>query len=68
MKYKNEEFYVNIDQVEKPDLGSFLEVKSRTWSRTDAEEKAALITELASLLGADPALATTQDYAEIVAR
>ncbi len=67
VKYKDEEFYVNIDRVEDPDLGSFLEVKSRTWSRTDAEEKAALITELVSLLGADPAQAMTQDYAEIVA-
>lgn len=67
VKYKDEEFYVNIDQVEKPDLGSFLEIKSRTWSRTDAEEKAALITELVSLLGAEPSQAMTQDYAEIVA-
>jgi 5-methylthioadenosine/S-adenosylhomocysteine deaminase len=66
VRYKGEEFYVNIDEVKKPQLGFFLEVKSRTWSRTDAQEKAALIAELISLLGADPQKTVTQDYAEIV--
>ncbi|MEJ2510928.1 MAG: amidohydrolase family protein [Anaerolineales bacterium] len=66
VRYKEEEFYVNIDEVKKPDLGFFLEVKSRTWSRTDAQEKAALIAELITLLGADPQKTVTQDYVEIV--
>ncbi|HSG25060.1 MAG TPA: amidohydrolase family protein [Anaerolineales bacterium] len=66
VRYKDEEFYVNIDDVKKPQLGSYLEVKSRTWSRTDAEEKAALIAELITVLGADPQKTVTQDYAEIV--
>ena len=66
VRYKGEEFYVNIDEVKKPQLGFFLEVKSRTWSRTDAEEKAALIAELITALGADPQKTVTQDYAEIV--
>ena len=66
VNYKDEEFYINIDQVDQPDLGSFLEVKSRTWSRSDAQQKAALITEVVTLLGADPEEAMTQDYAEIV--
>jgi 5-methylthioadenosine/S-adenosylhomocysteine deaminase len=66
VRYKDEEFYVNIDEVKKPQLGSYLEVKSRTWSRTDAEEKAALIAELITVLGADPQKTVTQDYAEIV--
>ncbi len=30
--------------------GSFMEIKSRTWSRQDAERKAALIGELLSTL------------------
>ena len=34
--------------------GYFLEVKSRTWSRRDAQDKAAIITELLKLLGARP--------------
>jgi len=66
VRYKEEEFYVNIDEVQKPELGFYLEVKSRTWSRTDAQEKAALIAELITLLGADPQKTVTQDYAEIV--
>jgi 5-methylthioadenosine/S-adenosylhomocysteine deaminase len=66
VRYKQVEFYVNIDTVHKPRLGHFLEVKSRTWSRTDAKEKAALITELITLLGANPEKTVTQDYAEIV--
>ena len=67
VRYKGEEFYVNIDQVEKPAIGHFLEVKSRTWSRTDAEEKAKLVAELITVLGADPEETVTQDYAEIIA-
>ncbi len=66
VRYKGEEFYVNIDTVSKPQLGHYLEVKSRTWSRTDAQEKAALIAELITILGADPGETVTQDYAEIV--
>jgi 5-methylthioadenosine/S-adenosylhomocysteine deaminase len=66
VRYKEEEFYVNIDSVKKPEIGYYLEVKSRTWSRTDAEEKAALIAELITLLGANPKKTVTEDYAEIV--
>ncbi len=68
IKYKGEEFYINLDTVEKPELGYFLEVKSRTWSRTDAEVKATLIAELITLLGANPQETLTQDYAEIVSK
>jgi 5-methylthioadenosine/S-adenosylhomocysteine deaminase len=66
VRYKGEEFYVNIDAVQKPQIGNYLEVKSRTWSRTDAVEKAALIAELVTRLGANPDKTVIQDYAEIV--
>jgi 5-methylthioadenosine/S-adenosylhomocysteine deaminase len=66
VKYKDTEFYVNLDTVSKPDLGHFLEVKSRTWSLKDAEHKAELVAELVKVLGADPVETLTQDYAEIV--
>jgi 5-methylthioadenosine/S-adenosylhomocysteine deaminase len=66
VKYKDTEFYVNLDTVDKPDLGHFLEVKSRTWSLKDAEHKAELVAELVKVLGADPVETLTQDYAEIV--
>jgi 5-methylthioadenosine/S-adenosylhomocysteine deaminase len=66
VRYKGEEFYVNIDEVIQPQLGRFLELKARTWSRTDAQEKAALIAELVTVLGASPQKTVTQDYVEIV--
>src|SRR5574339_711055 len=42
ISYKDEEFFVNLDEMKEPQLGYFIEVKSRTWSRKDAEEKAQL--------------------------
>lgn len=66
IQYKGEDFYINIDTLIKPDLGHFLEVKSRTWSRDDAEQKSRLIAELIEFLGASSEKAETQDYTEIV--
>jgi len=66
IQYKGEDFYINIDTLIKPDLGHFLEVKSRTWSRDDAEQKSRLIAELIEYLGASSDKAETQDYTEIV--
>jgi 5-methylthioadenosine/S-adenosylhomocysteine deaminase len=63
--YKNEEFFINLDYVETPDLGYYLEVKSRTWSRRDAEEKALCTTELIQLLGGSLEKTVTLDYVEI---
>ncbi len=67
VRYKNEEFYVNVDKVETPDLGWYLEIKSRTWSRKDADEKAHLATELITLLGGSLEQAEARDYLELVA-
>lgn len=64
--YKGTEFYINLDRVDTPDLGTFLEVKSRTWSLRDAEHKAILGTELIEFLGASPEESEIQDYVEIV--
>lgn len=65
VRYKNEEFFVNLDKVETPDLGYYLEIKSRTWSRRDAEEKADCTSELISLLGGSLENTITRDYVEI---
>lgn len=59
-------FYVNLDKVQKPDLGYFLEVKSRTWSRHDAEHKSAMVAELITFLGARPDETVLEDYVRIV--
>ena len=66
IKYKDTEFYINLDKVTTPDLGYFVEVKSRTWSRIDAENKAKMVSELLSLLGASDGEVVTKDYIEIV--
>ncbi len=66
IRYKDTEFFVNIDEVKEPQMGHFLEIKSRTWSRKDAERKAELTAELLTLLGAAGAEAVKKDYIEIV--
>jgi 5-methylthioadenosine/S-adenosylhomocysteine deaminase len=65
VRYKDEEFFINLDRVETPELGYFLEIKSRTWSRHDAEEKASRSSELIILLGGSLKNTITQDYVEI---
>ncbi len=60
------EFYINLDRVDNPNLGYFLEVKSRTWSKRDADYKARVVTELISSLGASPEKSIAQDYLEMI--
>jgi 5-methylthioadenosine/S-adenosylhomocysteine deaminase len=52
IRYKDTSFAVNLDRLIRPTAKCcFIEIKSRTWSRRDAEHKAALIVELMELLG-----------------
>ncbi len=61
--YQGTDFAINLDKLTLPEIdGYFLEIKSRTWSRTDAARKADLMTELLALLGADPATAERKEY------
>jgi len=66
VKFKDVEFFINFDEITKPPIGQFVEVKSRTWSRQDAEMKSHLITELISFLGANLDEVTSDDYIEMV--
>ncbi len=66
VEFKGEEFFINIDKMINPALGYFLEVKSRTWSEKDAEEKAIIIIDLISFLGVSTEKKLTKDYIEIV--
>lgn len=63
--YKETEFFINVDNFDLPKLGSFLEIKSRTWSEQDAEKKAHLVEDLIKALGASPANMVSQDYFEM---
>ena len=60
------EFYINLDRVDVPELGYFLEVKSRTWSRRDAEYKSQVTTDMLEFLGVSSQETVTEDYIQIV--
>jgi 5-methylthioadenosine/S-adenosylhomocysteine deaminase len=66
IKFKNTEFYINVDTLTKPEMGHFLEVKSRTWSWNDAEQKSLLVVELIRYLGASPEENVTLDYVDLI--
>jgi 5-methylthioadenosine/S-adenosylhomocysteine deaminase len=65
VKYKGTGFFINCDTVTQPKLGSFVEVKSRTWSRSDAEQKGELAKELLHKLGVSEDSLEHRDYFEI---
>jgi 5-methylthioadenosine/S-adenosylhomocysteine deaminase len=66
VRFKGIEFYINVDTLSKPDLGYFLEVKSRTWSRKDAEQKSSLAIDLINHLKASPEDNISEEYVDIV--
>jgi 5-methylthioadenosine/S-adenosylhomocysteine deaminase len=66
VSFRGVEFYVNLDRLDNPDLGTFVEVKSRTWSQRDAEDKAQLINEVLSLFGSNPKDVISEDYSDFV--
>jgi 5-methylthioadenosine/S-adenosylhomocysteine deaminase len=65
--FKGAEFYVHLDKLKNPpEPGYFVEVKSRTWSRRDAQDKAALIAELVRFLGADADSTLSDGYVDLL--
>ncbi len=65
VEFKNMEFFINLDETIKPKLGHFLEIKSRTWSRKDAEVKSRLVVDLIRFLGESPEKTISNDYLEL---
>ena len=64
--YQGTDFAINLDNLTRPARSDYyLEIKSRTWSRSDAEHKARLITELLDLLGIEREAVVSQEYADI---
>jgi 5-methylthioadenosine/S-adenosylhomocysteine deaminase len=64
--YRGVEFYVHLDQLRQPAAkGWFVEVKSRTWSRRDARDKAGIIADLLALFGATPDDALADGYVDL---
>ena len=66
IKFKDTEFFVNVDEMIEPALGHFVEIKSRTWSRKDAVVKANLTNELLEVLGISNSQTVANDYIEVV--
>lgn len=61
--YKEHDFAVNFDtfgQAARQSL--FLEIKSRTWSRRDADRRAALMGELLAIAGVPESALVKQEY------
>ncbi len=52
--------------MDQPDIGTFLEVKSRTWSLRDAEHKAEIIRSILETLGLSTEDIVTNDYVTFV--
>lgn len=64
--YRGVEFYVHMDRLLNPERENpFVEVKSRTWSRRDAQDKAEIITDLLALFGASPDDTIAEGYVEM---
>lgn len=64
--YRGAQFYVHLDRLLRPAVdGYFLELKSRTWSRRDAQDKAAIILDLLERLGARSDQTVAEDYVDL---
>ena len=66
VRFHGTEFYVNLDTMIVPDLGKFLEIKSRTWSQRDAEAKSMMISDLLEYLEAPRLKSQLGDYIQMV--
>jgi 5-methylthioadenosine/S-adenosylhomocysteine deaminase len=66
VSFKETEFFINLDTMRVPELGTFLEIKTRTWSRKDARRKADLAKELIQALGLPSDKTITIDYIDMV--
>jgi 5-methylthioadenosine/S-adenosylhomocysteine deaminase len=63
--YRGVQVYVHVDRLLNPQAdGCFVEVKSRTWSRRDAQDKSAIVTELLNRFGARPDDTIEEGYVE----
>ena len=65
--YEDTAFAINLDRLMDEPEPVFLEIKSRTWSRGDAERKARLIGQLLALFDVQDRELVRQQYFELVA-
>lgn len=64
--YQGVLFYVNVDRIIRPELvGVYLEIKSRTWSKSDAENKADRIQDMLKIIGIPVTDIVQDEYVEL---
>lgn len=65
--YKNLRFYINLDDMEKPDVtgDTYLEIKATTWSKMDAEQKATIIMDMLDILGKESQNLVVREYVDM---
>ena len=67
IRFRDVPFYVNVDRFISPASDeTYLELKSRTWSAEDADDKAAHIREMLGILGAVAEDMVLADYHEMI--
>lgn len=65
--YAGKDFAINLDELmNHEDPGPYLEIKSRTWSHSDAAEKVELIAALLRHFGVAESALIKQEYVELV--
>jgi len=65
--YAGKDFAINVDELmNHEDPGPYLEIKSRTWSHSDAAEKVELIAALLRHFGVAESALIKQEYVELV--
>ena len=64
--YEEMDFAINLDEIILPQMANqFLEIKSHTWSKRDAEIKVQKIGEILHKLAVDEAAAITSEYVQL---
>ena len=64
--YNDTKFAINIDRLVKPaHEGWYLEIKARTWSKRDAEEKAERIGEILDVIGIGHEAVIGKEYVQL---
>jgi 5-methylthioadenosine/S-adenosylhomocysteine deaminase len=64
--YQGKDFAINIDElIDHPHSGPYIEIKSRTWSRSDAAERADIIGDLLRYFGVEESGLIQQEYVDL---
>ena len=65
--YDDDTFFINIDHVIRPEhQGTYIEIKSRTWSIRDAEHKAQVIGDVLAKFGIADEAVVTNEYIDFL--